>query len=46
MTLISANITSLRKNWDLIRMMNANIYCLQETTLNPQGHKCYGPDNP
>lgn len=36
-TLISANITSLRKNWDLIRMMNANIYCLQETTLNPQG---------
>ena len=37
MILISANVTSLRKNWDLVRMMDANIYCLQETTLNPQG---------
>jgi hypothetical protein len=35
--IISANVTSLRKNWDLVKALDSSIYFLQETTLNKQG---------
>lgn len=35
--IISSNITSLRKNWELIKSLDASVYFLQETTLNKQG---------
>lgn len=35
--LLSANVTSLRKNWDIIRRFDADIVCFQETILNKQG---------
>ena len=35
--IISANITSLRKNWDVLKLQHADIYCCQETTLNFAG---------
>ena len=37
LTLLSANITSLRKNWVLTQAIDASYYFLQETTLNTHG---------
>ena len=36
-SIISSNITSLRKNWNLLKQQEATLYCLQETTLNRHG---------
>ena len=35
--IISANVTSLRKNWDSVKTLDSSLYFLQETTLNKQG---------
>ena len=35
--IISANVTSLRKNWSLLRHLSAKAFFCQETTLNQQG---------
>ena len=36
-SITSANVTSLRKNWDIVASLNSSIFCLQETTLNRHG---------
>ena len=35
--IISSNVTSLRKNWTILKQLPADIYCCQETTLNAAG---------
>ena len=38
-TILSANITSMRKNWCLLESLECDYYFLQETTLNQTGQK-------
>ena len=38
-TILSANVTSMRKNWCLLESLKCDYYFLQETTLNQTGQK-------